>query len=229
MIRMIPYLLLLVGILQAAPLPLAVVVRAKGDVELGMDAAKTSASAGSIIVDGTRIRTGADGRALVRFLADQSITEIKPNTTVDFTTRAGEDGKSIARRILVRAGEAAFGVTPGKGRDMRFETATTVASVRGTNFYLVTTPSGQTVVGVDKGVVHVCNPATGEWTNVYAGQRFRSDWSGLSRDSSHSPGSDSATSTSPSDTLAPSKLEIDFTHPVTGTTRTISILSKEDH
>ena len=224
MIRNAPLLLLLAGVLQAAPLPMALVVRSKGEVEMTTESGVSTATAGSVIADGTRIRTGSDGRALVRFLADQSIAEIKPNTTIDFATRASADGNGTARRILVRAGEAAFGVTPGKGRDMRFETSTTVASVRGTSFYLVTSPSGQTIVGVDKGVVRVCNPVTGEWTDVHPGQRLRSGWDGLSRDTTRASGSDSTASAS--DSLPSSNLEIDFRHPVTGTTRTISILSK---
>jgi len=224
MTRNAPLLLLLACALQAAPLPLALVVRSKGEVELATETGTSTATAGSVIADGTRIRTGANGRALVRFLADQSIAEIKPNTTIDFSTRAGADGNAVGRRLLVRAGEAAFGVTPGKGRDLRFETSTTVASVRGTNFYMVSSPSGQTIVGVDKGVVRVCNPVTGEWTDVHRGQQIRSGWDGISRDTSRTPGSDSASAAL--DSLPASKLEIDFRHPVTGNTRTISVLSK---
>lgn len=215
-------LLLLVAALQAAPLQLAVVVRTKGRVEIGPDGATTHASAGSLIVDGSRVRTGDDGRALIRFLADQSIAEIKPRTTVDFAARAGEDGRGLARRLLLRAGEAAFGVTPGKGRDLRFETSTTVASVRGTNFYMVSLPGGSTVVGVDKGVVHVCNPLTGEWIDVHPGERIVSGWDGiLPRDSASGD-----VSNPERDSTRTSTLEVEFHHPVTGSSSRLDVSTK---
>lgn len=216
-------LLLIAGILHASPFQLAVVVRAKGDVSIGSETAMHPASAGTLVVDGSRLKTGGDGRALVRFLADQSITEIKPNTVVDFSTRAQPNGKGVARRILLRAGEAAFGITPGKGRDMRFETATTVASVRGTNFDMAALEGDRTFVHVDKGVVHICNPITGEEMDLHPGQGIQSGWNGLSSDTTRT----SSDSAAIADSLHASRLEVDFVHPVTGATRTLVIRTQE--
>lgn len=217
--------LLAASSLLAAEAPLAVVVRAKGAVTAGPENSMKTASAGMVLHEGARLKTGPDGRALVRFLADQSIAEIKPGTTVDFATRGLGGGQGVARQVILRAGEAAFGVTPGKGRDLRFETATTVASVRGTGFGVSVAPGGTTRVFVEHGVVRVCNPLTGESIDLYPGQDVYSSWYGFAQDSTGTlpppPGAVVDTSLS-------SKLEVDFVEPVTGTVRTLGIRTKEN-
>jgi len=215
-------LLFLVASLHAATAPLAVVVRSKGSVVAGPEAAMKPVAAGTVLLDGSRLRTGADGRALVRFLADQSITEIKPGTVVDFATRERGGGQGTARQVLLRAGEAAFGVTPGKGRDLRFETATTVASVRGTGFDMKAFPDGATEIRVDHGVVRVCNVLTGETRDIYPGQGVRSTWDGFDSDSTS--GGDLG---SPADSASRQRLEIDFLEPTTGVTKTLGITTTE--
>lgn len=218
-------LILLAGAtLLAASAPLAVVVRSKGTVTAGPEAAMKPVAAGLVLHEGARLKTGPDGRALVRFLADQSIAEIKPGTTVDFATRGLAGGQGAARQVLLRAGEAAFGVTPGKGRDLRFETATTVASVRGTGFGVSVAPSGTTRVFVEHGIVRVCNPLTGESMDLYPGQEIYSSWYGFATDSTGTLPLPGAT---PSDSASDRKLEIDFLEPVTGTVRTLGIRTKE--
>jgi ferric-dicitrate binding protein FerR (iron transport regulator) len=221
---MIASLLLAASALLAANAPLAVVVRSKGLVTAGSETAMKPVAAGLVLHEGARLKTGPDGRALVRFLADQSIAEIKPGTTVDFATRGLGGGQGTARQVLLRAGEAAFGVTPGKGRDLRFETATTVASVRGTGFGVSVTPSGTTRIFVEHGVVRVCNPLTGESIDLYPGQEVYSTWYGFATDST---GTIPLPSGPLADTTSDRKLEIDFLEPVTGTTRTLGIRTKE--
>jgi len=210
---------------MAATTPLAVVVRFKGEVLAGPETAMKPATAGLVLMDGTRLRTGSDGRALVRFLADQSITEIKPGTTVDFSSRERGDGQGTARQVLLRAGEAAFGVTPGKGRDLRFETATTVASVRGTGFNMLLSLDGKTTIYVEHGVVHVCNKSTGESRNLNPGESINSGWDGLFADSTSHPRLD----TLKVDSIHVQKMEIDFHQPVTGTTSTLGLGTVELH
>ena len=216
--------LLAASALLAANTPLAVVVRSKGQVTAGAETSMKPVAAGLVLHEGARLKTGPDGRALVRFLADQSIVEIKPGTTVDFATRGLGGGQGTARQVLLRAGEAAFGVTPGKGRDLRFETATTVASVRGTGFGVSVAPSGTTRVFVEHGIVRVCNPLTGESVDLYPGQEIYSSWYGFARDST---GTLPAPESAPGDSASGRKLEIDFLEPVTGTTRTLGIRTKE--
>ncbi|MCB9496277.1 MAG: FecR domain-containing protein [Fibrobacteria bacterium] len=219
----IPALLLLACVAWASAQPLAVVMRSKGDVQAGTPEKLEPAAAGTLIHDGTRVRTGENGRALVRFLADNSITEIKQGTTIDFATRQRSGGTT--RQVLLRAGEAAFGVVPGKGRDLRFETATTVASVRGTGFRLKGAADGNTQISVDHGVILVCNRATGESMEVPAGKTLSSDWNGLD---SQNEISSSNTPTVPTASFESSQvLEVDFLHPSTGAVRTIGVTSAE--
>lgn len=163
--------------LQAAPL--AVVVRAKGSVVAGPSDRLLPVAGGAVLQDGDRLRTGADGRVLLRFLADQSLAEIKPGTTVELARRPGDPVSPATRRARVRAGEAAFGVTPGKGRDLRFESPTTVASVRGTGFRFRVAPDGLTTVAVEHGVVKVCNLLTGETLLVASPDSVVSGYAGF--------------------------------------------------
>jgi hypothetical protein len=146
--------------------PLAVIVRTKGEVWQGKGKPVVVRS-GDVLQEGAQITTGADGRALIRFVADQSIAEIKPGSVVLLNKRVREDG-TVLRRVFLQAGDAAFGVTPGKGRDLRFESATTVASVRGTQFRMKV-ESGKTRLGVSEGVVRVCHASLGNTVHVSAG------------------------------------------------------------
>lgn len=147
--------------------PLAVVVRTKGEVTLEQGKTKAPAKSGDVLQEGAKLSTGNDGRVLLRFLADQSIAEIKPGSVVQLNKRVREDG-TLLRRVFVQAGDAAFGVTPGKGRDLRFESATTVASVRGTQFSMQV-QGRKTRLGVAEGVVRVCHASTGNTVHVPAG------------------------------------------------------------
>lgn len=161
---------LLLSSLLAVPVlagPLAVVVRTKGEVRLEQGKSSAAARSGDVLQEGAKLSTGDDGRVLLRFLADQSIAEIKPGSVVQLNRRVREDG-TLLRRVFVQAGDAAFGVTPGKGRDLRFESATTVASVRGTQFSMQV-QGRKTRLGVAEGVVRVCHASTGNTVHVPAG------------------------------------------------------------
>ncbi|MEN9353634.1 MAG: FecR protein [Fibrobacterota bacterium] len=161
-------LLCLLGLaIPALSEPLAVIVRTKGEVWLGQGKTPATARSGDVIQEGAQISTGADGRALIRFMADQSIAEIKPGSVVLLNKRVREDG-TVLRRVFLQAGDAAFGITPGKGRDLRFESATTVASVRGTQFGMKV-EGGKTRLGVSEGVVRVCHTSLGSTVHVSAG------------------------------------------------------------
>lgn len=168
MMRLLTFLLL--SAILAVPAlagPLAVVVRTKGEVWLDQGRLHAAAKSGDLLQEGARLSTGNDGRVLLRFLADRSIAELKPGSVVQFHRRVREDG-TLLRRVFVHAGDAAFGVTPGKGRDLRFESATTVASVRGTQFSMAV--EGRTTrLGVAEGTVRVCHASTGSTVHVPSG------------------------------------------------------------
>jgi hypothetical protein len=147
--------------------PMAVVVRTKGAVQIGPEGKTAPAKSGDILQTGWQLSTGTDGRVLIRFLADQSIAEIKPGSVIELSKRVREDDVTL-RRVFIRAGEAAFGITPGKGKDLRFESATTVASVRGTQFKMKV-DRDTTRLGVSEGVVRVCHSSIGKTVHVGAG------------------------------------------------------------
>lgn len=165
--RLLTFLCLFGFVASAMAAPLAVIVRAKGEVKLEQGKTSAAARSGDVLQEGAQITTGADGRVLLRFLADQSIAEIKPGSVVKLNLRVREDG-TVLRRVFLQAGDAAFGVTPGKGRDLRFESATTVASVRGTQFRM-RLEGAKTRLSVAEGVVRVCHSSLGSTVHVQTG------------------------------------------------------------
>lgn len=196
--------------------PMAVVVRTKGSVQVGPEGKAVAAKSGDILQTGWQLSTGGDGRALIRFLADQSIAEIKPGSVIELSKRVREDDVTL-RRVFIRAGEAAFGITPGKGKDLRFESATTVASVRGTQFKMKV-DGDTTRLGVNEGVVRVCHSSIGKTVHVGAGSAVAVTESGIGlTQGSYQDVSDTTKATTP----GKHQLTVDFTSAVGN--RTLSI------
>jgi hypothetical protein len=145
----------------------AVVVKLKGSVtcqEAGSDA-WAAASQGTVLKAGTRVKTGDDGLAMVKFLADGSMMRLKPQTSL---TINGRNDKSGAARLIL--GAATFEI-PKRGGADRFavSTPTSVATVKGTRFWVLVKADSASVVTCLDGVVEVAPPTGGKGKDVKAG------------------------------------------------------------
>ena len=131
----------------------------EGSVEIQRagQGAFAEAAEGQTLREGDVIRTGADGRAEIEYF-DGSITRLDFNTT--FTIVALEEDAE-AGSTVIEADQASGGtfsrVVELSGSDSRFETGTptAVASVRGTDYFVLFNADQTQTFGVIDGLVRV--------------------------------------------------------------------------
>lgn len=127
------------------------------EIQRGGQGGFAAAAEGQTLREGDVIRTGPDGRAEIEYF-DGSITRLDYNTT--FTIVAleedTEDG-STAIEADQSSGGTFSRVVELSGSDSRFETSTptAVASVRGTDYFMLINDDGTQTIGVIEGLVQV--------------------------------------------------------------------------
>ena len=104
--------------------------------------------------DGDHIQTGNDGFGALVYLDDKSTIKIKENTNFDImgTKNQGQ----ISKRIKINNGIVKASIQKGKIGGFVIETPTSVATVKGTEFWLVTSSDGDQVFGLE-GIVELKN------------------------------------------------------------------------
>ena len=121
---------------------------------------------GTILSDGDKIRTGNSGFAAIIFIDDKSMLKLKGNS--EATIAGQRTSASISKKINMDSGTVRATITK-QNVDFVIQTPTSVASVKGTDFWLLSDPiSGDEVIGLD-GVVNLVNNETGEEVDVTEG------------------------------------------------------------
>lgn len=157
--------------------PLAVVLKTSGTVEMGTGGNFKTVRSGDLVLSEWLVRTGADGRARIRLLADKTLIDLAPSSALAID-RLNRQDKTI-RRTFLQSGEARFSVPQDSTSDLRIETPTTIATVRGGEFGMTLRPDGTTSVSVQDGTVKVCNPITGEHSTLPQGTTQSSSYDGI--------------------------------------------------
>ena len=147
---------------------IAVITKVKGLVEtmpVGNDAF-SNLKPGTILSDGDKIRTGSSGFAAIIFIDDKSTLKLKENSEAVITGQ--RSAKSIAKKINMDVGTVRATVNK-QNSDFVIQTPTSVASVKGTDFWMITDPvDGDVVIGLD-GIVNLTNSETGAEVDVTEG------------------------------------------------------------
>jgi len=109
--------------------------------------------------DGDHIQTGDDGFGALVYLDDKSMIKIKENTNFDVlgTKNQGQ----ISKRIKINNGTVKASIQKGEMGGFIIETPTSVATVKGTEFWMVTSSEGDQVFGLE-GTVELKNIISGE-------------------------------------------------------------------
>lgn len=147
----------------------AVVTKSMGKVEFAKSKSTrfSTLKTGTILENGDWIKTGANGFVSVIFIDDKSILKIKENTVMEIT--GVREQASIAKKINMDAGTLRAQVSKQRTGDFVIQTPTSVASVKGTDFWLISDPAtGDQVIGLS-GLVSLFNMASGAAMNVTAG------------------------------------------------------------
>ena len=152
----------------ALPNKIAVATKVKGPVEI-MPIGKKGFSdlePGTILSDGDKIRTGPSGFTAIIFIDDKSTLKVKDNSEVVITGK--RTAASISKKINMDEGTIRATVKK-QNTDFVIQTPTSVASVKGTDFWLVSDPeTGDQIIGIE-GIVGLINNETGQEIDVSEG------------------------------------------------------------
>ena len=152
----------------ALPNKIAVATKVKGPVEI-MPIGKKGFSdlePGTILSDGDKIRTGPSGFTAIIFIDDKSTLKVKDNSEVVITGK--RTAASISKKINLDEGTIRATVKK-QNTDFVIQTPTSVASVKGTDFWLVSDPeTGDQIIGIE-GIVGLVNNETGQEIDVSEG------------------------------------------------------------
>lgn len=147
---------------------IAVLISTRGMVELAKGGGDfTSAKFGDVLDDGDRIRTGNDGFASIVFTDDKTQVKIRPSTTITVNASREQD-YSLAKRVNMDIGQVFTDVQRQKG-SMRVATPNSVASVKGTQFWVLVGGDGGSQVLTLEGVVQMVSLLTGQSVDVSGG------------------------------------------------------------
>ena len=137
----------------------SVFVKPSGETEFSVNA-----EMGMGLHVGDAIMTAEDGFVAVIFTSDKSLVKIRKNSEVSIREEYS------VRTVKINEGRMLASVTPGVKGAFRIETPTSVASVKGTKFWTVTSSQfGDRFYGVE-GNVNVMNLITGVESNMAPGQ-----------------------------------------------------------
>ena len=146
----------------------AVTTKVKGLVEI-MPVGKDNflnLKPGAILADGDKIRTGSSGFTALIFIDDKSTLKLKENSEV--VINGQRSARSIAKKINMDIGTIRATVNK-QNSNFVIQTPTSVASVKGTDFWMITDlVDGDLVIGLE-GVVSLTNNETGTEVDVTEG------------------------------------------------------------
>ena len=170
MINKLKYIILIYSIICSFTFAdkIAVATKVKGLVEI-MPVGERGFSKlkpGTILSDGDKVRTGSKGFVAVIFIDDKSTLKLKENSEAVITGQ--RSAASISKKINMDSGTVRATITK-QNADFVIQTPTSVASVKGTDFWLITDPeNGDQIIGIE-GIVGLTNNETGQEVDVSEG------------------------------------------------------------
>lgn len=118
-------------------------------------AAIDTAVLGRRLVNNDAVFTSENTRAAIRFTDDGSLLRLNPNSQLQL--RAAGDRGALVKTIELEFGELWSRVTRGDAQQLRVQTPSGVAAVKGTEFIVRVTTDGVTSVLVLEGIVEFAN------------------------------------------------------------------------
>ena len=158
--------------------PIAIATKAMGTVEINKNAKPgyISLKAGTILEDGDGIRTGSDGFVLLIFIDDKSQLKVKGDSEV--TISGKKIASAISKNVRMDNGTVRAQVNKQRKGEFVIQSTTSVASVKGTDFWFIAnSEEGDMVIGLE-GIVNLFNVISGLNVDVTAGNTGISDSNG---------------------------------------------------
>ena len=157
---------------------IAIATKAIGAVEINKKAQPgyNSLKAGTILEDGDGIRTGSDGFVLIIFIDDRSQLKVKGDSEV--TISGKKIASAISKNVRMDNGTVRAQVNKQRKGEFVIQSTTSVASVKGTDFWFIAnSEEGDMVIGLE-GIVDLFNVISGLNVDVTAGNTGTSDSNG---------------------------------------------------
>ena len=157
---------------------IAIATKAMGDVEINkkVQPGYKSLKAGTILEDGDGIRTGSDGFVLLIFIDDKSQLKVKGDSEV--TISGKKIASAISKNVRMDNGTVRAEVNKQRKGEFVIQSTTSVASVKGTDFWFIANSEvGDMIIGLE-GIVDLFNVISGLNVDVTAGNTGTSDSNG---------------------------------------------------
>lgn len=165
--RSIIFLLVTTCLFAAGKVAVTTKVSGKVSIEVAGKNGFNPLKAGTIIADGDKIKTGNDGFAAIIYIDDKSMVKVKENTEI--VIQGKRNTGFIAKKVNIDEGTLRAQVSEQRKGDFIVQSATSVASVKGTDFWFISDELfGDIVIGVE-GLVNLLNSESGESSDVSAG------------------------------------------------------------
>lgn len=154
--------------LTPAAAKIAVVTKVRGGVEMERgNSGYNKLKPGIILENGDRLRTGDQGFTAIIFIDDKSLLKIKNNTEVVISGK--RDVNSINKQANISEGTLRANVSKQRKGEFVIQSPTSVASVKGTDFWFLSNPDGgDQVIGIE-GIVALTNSLTGMSVDITQG------------------------------------------------------------
>ena len=176
--KRVTFLILTLLAFSAYAEKVAIVSKVQGDVLLQKADALTydqAVSMGTILENNDQIKVN-DGFAVMLLLDDKSQVKLRENTEVAISMV--EDLSGSGYHVRLDYGQALTKYSSGAGFDFQLHTPTSVASIKGTEFWTLSDPEEGDQIIVTEGVVDVMNNLTGMISTAMAGQTVSSTTDG---------------------------------------------------
>ncbi|MCF7811957.1 FecR domain-containing protein [bacterium] len=180
------YIIIFIALLLISPLngqtqsggakALALVLKVKGEVSLTRNGKATPLKFGTPLNHGDIITTGADGFATIIFSDDKSQLKVMEHSRITLEGKRQITG-GISKRIQVGVGEIFTRVKHQVG-SLEVLTPTSVAKVKGTEFWIGVDSQGNSYVTTLEGVVLLLNLLDGQMVEIRRAQHGEVDTDG---------------------------------------------------
>jgi len=155
------------SVLIAAEQKLAMIAKVRGDVSFrhsDQNTFQNQAKTGTVLVDGDVVKTGKDSFVALVFLDDKSQVKLLENC--DLEIRGQKVRNRINKDLSMNYGQLKAEVSKNMKGEFRISTPTSVASVKGTDFWVLSHPlQGDMIIGLS-GLIELMNQITGYMTTV---------------------------------------------------------------
>jgi len=160
-----------VFLLAQPPASVAVVTKVRGNVEIRKGSSNpvfSPVKAGQLLNDEDFIRTGANAFAVLIYLDDKSMVKLKGDTNLEI--RGKKVGKGLEKNLEITGGTIRAVVSQQRRGEFTVTSPTSVASVKGTSFWIVSNSQTGDQVYNEEGVVQLTNLTSGDIVDLLANQ-----------------------------------------------------------